>query len=150
LDNAFLQRAYRANLIFGAVLCVSIGIITRSLAASMSCAMGLLSGLMVLKAKELFVRRMVRSKDALPYDGPDKWLPRWAIGPGKFLLVVAAILLLRRIGMMDYVSFVIGCATVQLVVISMALGHLMAQRDAGRSLREIYVTPHQNKNTTHV
>ena len=71
-----------------------------------------------------------------------------ALGPGKFVLVAAAIVALRHFNLMDYVAFVLGCVTVQVVVIAMALFHLLGQRDAGRSLNEIYVQPHL-KNKPH-
>lgn len=150
LDEAFLQRVYRNSLLFGTLLNISVAIITQSAAATLSCTVGLMSGLLVLKAKELFVRRVVRPHDAPPYQGPGKWLPRWALGIGKFVLIGATIALLRRFDLINYVSFVVGCASVQVLLISMALGRLMANRDAGRSMREIYVTPHKIKNTPHV
>lgn len=148
LDSAFLQKTYRVNLLVGLMLMAGYGFITQSIGAAVSCLAGTLSGLLVFKAKELLVLRMVRPKDAPPYDGPGKWLPRWAIGPGKFVLVAAAIAALRHFNLMDYVAFVLGCVTVQVVVIAMALFHLLGQRDAGRSLNEIYVQPHL-KNKPH-
>ena len=148
LDSAFLQKTYRVNLLVGLMLMLAYGFATRSFGAAISCWAGSLSGLLVFKAKELFVLRMLRPQDTLPYDGPGKWLPRWAIGPGKFVLVAAAIIALRHFNLMDYVAFVLGCVTVQVVVIAMALFHLFGQRDAGRSLNEIYVQPYL-KNKPH-
>ncbi len=150
LDSKFLQRAYRINLAFGAFLSLGLAVILHSVAALLSSAAGVLSALLVLKAKELFVLKVVRPLDAPPYAGSGKWLPRWAIGIGKFFVIGAGIALLRRFELMDYVAFVIGCAAVQITIISMALGRLLGNRDANRSLRDIYVAPYKIKNTPHV
>ncbi len=150
LDAEFLQRVYRTNLLFGALLSLGLGLILHSMAALLSGAAGVLSALLVLKAKELFVLRVVRPLDAAPYEGTGKWLPRWAIGIGKFFLIGGGIALLHRYELINFVAFVIGVASVQVMIISMALGRLLGNRDAGRSLRDIYVTPHKIKNTPHV
>src|SRR5690349_20152658 len=96
LDADFLRRVYRTNLVFGAFLSLGLAVILHSVAALLSSAAGVLSALLVLKAKELFVLKVVRPLDAPPYAGSGKWLPRWAIGIGKFVVIGAAIALLRR------------------------------------------------------
>jgi len=139
LDAAFLGRVYRVNAIFGAILTTALGIWSGSVGAALSCAVGVTIGLLLLKTQELFVRRVIRPLTWPAYEGPDKKLPLWLIVPGKYALAAAAILLLRHTELLNYGAFAGGFAAVQMTLLSMALGRLMARR---RSIREVYVQPH--------
>lgn len=148
LDGAFLKRVYRANLWFGALLSISLGLI--GLPAGLSCAAGVVTGLLFLKTQELFVARLLRSKTGLKISNSVSWLPTWALVPGKYVLLIAAILLMQRAGLLNYVGFTVGCLAVQLIMLSMAMGRMLSRRTkgqtTGRMLREIYVAPQKTKN----
>jgi hypothetical protein len=93
----------------------------------------------------MFVRRVVRPKTMGAYEGPDKRIPAWAIVPGKYLVIIAAILLMRRYGLLNFGGFAIGCTAVQVILVTMALGRLKRNRPQlglTQSLNEIYVQPH--------
>lgn len=144
LDGAFLKRVYRATLWFGAVLSVSLGLL--AFPAGLSCAFGLLTGALFLKSQELFVARLLRSKTGLQTSDPVSWLPTSAIVPGKYVMLIAAILILRRVELLNYFGFTVGCLAVQLIMLSMAMGRLLSGRSgkqsAGRMLHDVYVKPH--------
>ena len=147
LDGKFFERVYRFAPGFGTLLAVCLAVISRNAALTLSFAVGFATGLLLLKSQEMFVRRVVRPKSWPAYDGPDKKIPVWVMVPGKYLLVIAAMLLLRRAGLLNFVAFAGGCTVMQFVVLSMALGRLNANR--ARSLNEIYVQPHKVKNSPH-
>ena len=150
LNEAFLERVYRANGWFAAVLAVTVGLVGHHFGASLSSALGSLTGLLFLKTQELFVARWLRSKTGKPGGEAkaDAWryLPTWLIVPGKYAVLIAAILLLRRAGLMNYLAFVGGCVAVQLIMLTMAMGRLLNRRsDDGKAatmLREVYVKPY--------
>ena len=155
LDVAFLKRVYGANLWFGVVLALTVGLIGQSFVAALSSLAGLLTGLLFLKTQELFVARLLRAKTGLPISDSWRFFPTWLLVPGKYVLLIAAILLLRKLGLMNYVTFVGGCLAVQLILLLMACERLLSRRAAagtaaekvGKMLREVYVAPHQMKQT---
>lgn len=145
LDEAFLGRVYRANCWFAIVLAVSWGLIGQNFGALLSSALGSLTGWVFLKTQELFVARWLKAKTGKA--GGDEWkfLPTWLLVPGKYALLIGAILLLRRADLMNFVTFTVGCLAVQLILLTMALGRLMSRRPsdgkAATMLREVYVQP---------
>ena len=94
--------------------------------------------------------RLLRSKTGLKISNSVSWLPTWALVPGKYVLLIAAILLMQRAGLLNYVGFTVGCLAVQLIMLSMAMGRMLGRRTkgqtTGRMLREIYVAPQKTKN----
>lgn len=151
LDGEFLNRVYRFTPRFGIVLTLCLAILSKSVALPLSFAAGLLTGLLVLKTQEMFVRRVVRPKYLGPYDGTDKKFPAWLIVPGKYAIVIATLWLMRRTELLHYAGFAAGCTVTQLIVLTMAMGRLSANRTGGRkqSLHEIYVAPYKVKKTPH-
>lgn len=149
LDEAFLKRVYQANCWFGLVLAVTMGLIGHNFAAPLSSIAGSLSGLLFLKTQELFVARWLRSKTENQGSDSWRWLPTWLLIPGKYAVLIAAILLLRRAGLMNFVTFTAGCLAVQLIMLTMAAGRLLSRRSAdgkvGTMLRDVYVAPHKMK-----
>jgi len=142
LDAAFLSRVYRVNWQFGALLTLCAAMLAKSVDWPLSVAAGVLTGLLLLKTQELFVRRVIRPMTWPAYEGPDKKFPLWLMVPGKYALVIAAIWLLRHVGWLNYAGFLVGCTAVQITLLSMALGRLLHRR---RSIREVYVQPHVAK-----
>ena len=149
LDAEFLGRVYRFAPRFGTLLAICVAVISRSAALTLSFVAGFATGLLLLKTQEMLVRRVVRPKSWPAYDGPDKKIPVWAIVPGKYALIIAAILLMHRTELLNFVAFAGGCLVMQFVVLSMAWGRLKANRAGHRSLNEIYVQPHKVKNSPH-
>ncbi len=147
LDAAFLQRVYRFVPRFGVVLTLSIAVIARNAALPLSLAAGILTGLLLLKTQEMFVRRVLRPKSA---GGPDK-MSALVIVPGKYAIVIATLWLMRRTDLLHYAGFAAGCTVTQLIVLSMAWERLRANAAGGRkrSLSEIYVQPHKIKKSSH-
>lgn len=145
LDEAFLGRVYQANCWFAVVLAISWGLIGQNFGALLSSALGSLTGWLFLKTQELFVARWLRAKTGQV--GSEEWrfLPTWLLVPGKYALLIASILLLRRAGLMNFVTFTVGCLAVQLILLSMAAGRMMSRRSAdGKAatmLRDVYVKP---------
>ena len=147
LDAAFLQRVYRFVPRFGALLTLSVAVMARNVALPLSLAAGILTGLLLLKTQEMFVRRVLRPKSEGAYDGADEKVPAWAIVPGKYALVIATLWLMRRTELLHYAGFAAGCTVTQLIVLSMAWRRLKANVAGGRtrSINEIYVQPHKIK-----
>ena len=149
LDEAFLRRVYRANCWFAVVLAVWAGLMGNHLGAALSSGLGSLTGILFLKTQELFVARWLRSKTGKPT--PNSWreVPTWLLVPGKYAVLIATILLLRRVGLMNYLTFVGGCVAVQLIMLTMAMGRMGNRRStdgkAATMLHEVYVAPHQVK-----
>jgi hypothetical protein len=149
LDEAFLKRVYRANCWFAVVLALTAGAVGQNFGTALSSGLGSLTGILFLKTQELFVARWLRSKTGQPGKNEWRFLPTWLIVPGKYAVLIAAILLLRRAGLMNYLTFAGGCLSVQLIMLTMAMGRLGSRRSAdGKAatmLREIYVAPHKIK-----
>lgn len=149
LDEAFLRRVYRANCWFALVLALWAGLVANHLGAALSSGLGSLTGILFLKTQELFVERWLRSKTGKPVPASWRNVPTWVLVPGKYAVLIATILLLRRAGLMNYLTFVGGCLTVQLIMLTMAMGRMVSRRStdgkAATMLHEVYVAPHKVK-----
>jgi hypothetical protein len=139
MDAAFLSRTLRTTIWMGALLTLCAYAYTHSGIATWSFGLGASFGALMVKSTEIFVRRLIRAKDAPPYSGWDAPIPLWALLPLKWGLIVASLALLFYYQMINAVAFAIGFPTVQLVFMARFLGRVMSPRT--RSVREVYVNP---------
>jgi len=137
LDAAFLSRVLVTTLWFGALLALLVYGITRSFPATWSFAGGAGLSLVLLKSQEMFVRRVLRAKDAPVYNGWDARLPLAVLLPGKYLLIAAGIYVSLRFQIMVPAAFAAGFTLLQVVVTARVAGRVMSQRV--RSVHEVYV-----------
>lgn len=137
LDAAFLNRVLTTTLWFGALLALLVFGATRSLPATLSFAAGAGLSLVLLKSQEMFVRRVLRGKDAPAYAGWDARIPLAILLPAKYLLVAAGIGLSLRYQLLVPAAFAAGFTLLQIVVSARVAGRVMSQRV--RSVREVYV-----------
>ena len=138
MDAAFLSRTLRTTIWLGALFTLCAYAFTQSYIATWSFGLGTAFGALMLKSTEIFVRRLIRPKDAPPYSGWDALIPVWALLPIKWGLVIGTLALLFHYQMINAVAFAIGFPTVQLVIVAKTIGRLMAQRT--RSIHEVYVS----------
>jgi hypothetical protein len=138
LDAAFLSRTHVTTLWLGALLTWCAYVLTQNYLVTLSFATGAVLGALLLKSQEMFVRRLIRPKDAPPYSGWDALIPLWALLPLKYTFIIAGIALLFRYQMIHPVAFAVGVMTVQLVIVAKVIGRILSPRV--RSVREVYIS----------
>jgi hypothetical protein len=132
-----LSRTLRTTIWLGALFTLCAYAYTQSGIVTWSFGLGAAFGALMVKSTEMFVRRLIRAKDAPPYSGWDSPIPLWALLPSKWSLIVAALALLFYYKMINPIAFAIGFPTVQVVFMARFMGRMMAHRT--RSVREVYV-----------
>jgi hypothetical protein len=137
LDAAFLSRVLITTLWFGALLTLLVFGITRSIPAAWSFAGGAGLSLVLLKSQEMFVRRVLRSKEAARYSGWDARIPLAVLLPAKYILIAAGIWLTLKLHLLVPAAFAAGFTLLQIVVTARVAGRVLSQRV--RSVREVYV-----------
>ncbi len=128
LDAAFLGRTYVTTLWFGALMTLCVYGVTQSFVATLSFAGGTALGALLLKSQEIFVRRVIRPKDAPPYQLWDARIPLAVLLPVKYILIGAAFGYLINHGLLHPPAFALGFMTEQVVIFSKVLGRMAAQR----------------------
>lgn len=137
LDAAFLSRVLMTTLWFGALLMLIVFGATRSLAATLSFGAGAGLSLILLKSQEMFVRRVLRAKDAPAYSGWDASVPLGVLLPLKYLLIAVGIYFSLRYQLLVPAAFAAGFTLLQIVVTARVAGRVLSQRV--RSVHEVYV-----------
>ena len=96
--------------------------------ATLSFAGGAVLGALLLKSQEIFVRRVIRPKDASTAHGLDTRIPIALLLPVKYIIIGVAFALLLDRDLLQPVAFAIGFMTLQIVIVSKVLGRLLAHR----------------------
>jgi hypothetical protein len=137
LDAAFLGRTYRTCLWFSAVMTLCVYLIFQAPMFTWSFGGGALLATLLLKSQEMFVRRLVRPKDAPPYEGWDAEFPLWILVPLKYVIIIAALAWLFRMHLIHPVGAVLGVGIIQFAIVSKVIGRMVSQKM--RPLNEVYV-----------
>lgn len=128
LDAAFLGRVYDTMLWFGTLLTLCCYALTASWLIMGSFAGGALLAALLLKSQEVFVRRVIRPKDAPIYVGWDARLPLYVLLPGKYFLIAVAFNCLLSRHLLHPIGFAAGFIMIQTAIIAKVMGYMMAQR----------------------
>ena len=137
LDPAFLRRTYITCLWFSVAMSLCIQLFFEKPKFTWSFAAGALLGMLLLKGQELFVRRLLRPKDAPPYEGWDAGLPVYVVVALKYALVVAALAFIFRHQLINPVGMILGVSVVQFAIVGKITGRMLTGRM--RSIGEVYV-----------
>lgn len=128
LDAAFLRRVYITTLWFGSLLTLCAYSITRSLQITLSFAGGIALAALLLKSQEMFVRRVIRPKNAPPYESWDAKIPLFVLLPGKYILIGAAFGFLLSRDLLHPFAFAGGFIAEHVVIVSKVLGRFLSQK----------------------
>ena len=139
LDAAFIGRTYITLTWFGLALTLCTYLFTKSLLITWSFAVAVAFAGILLKSQEMLVRRVVRPKDAPPYEGWDAGisLPLWFLV--KYALVASVLWSLYQHHLLNLIVFATGFMIAQFAVVSKILGRFLQQRSP--SIRQSYVKP---------
>ena len=128
LDAAFLGRVYGTMLWFGTLLTLCCYALTASWMIMGSFAGGALLAALLLKSQEIFVRRVIRPKDAPAYTGWDARLPLYILLPGKYILIAVAFSTLINRHLLHPIGFTAGFIVIQTAIVAKVMGYMLAQR----------------------
>ena len=128
LDAAFLGRVYGTMLWFGTLLTLCCYALTASWLIMGSFAGGALLAALLLKSQEVFVRRVIRPKDAPIYTGWDARVPLFVLLPGKYILIAVAFSFLITHHLLHPIGFTAGFIVIQTAIVAKVMGYMLAQR----------------------
>lgn len=119
----FLPSLYRATLILGVLATLAIAMLSQSSIWAGSFLFGVLASLAFLKAQEMFLKKLIKSRAAqAKAKKPSKAL--FGVMVGKYVVLAGIMAIALRFEVLNLIAFVLGFALLHMVM----LGKVLIQR----------------------